>query len=393
MKSRRSPADGTAYAAKRGMIRGRLALIALGLELATCNGASTKIDAPEPTLSPESDGARHTGVGAAAPSSSAKQEAHRRVIAAIACWLGNLWSEAESSDEASRELEAEQRCEQLSARSRGSSDRIPSQRLRSLEPAEVARLRNEILAIASVDSADRGRVPQLAAFFDAAANAERENVIGRRAGERVRKSATQRESLELTISEVSAVEPLNDARAFEALFRLDVGDLNHEVRAVAILCAMDRMQAARGLTENLKVYALARPFALLFNIPAPKMPVAARQVPAARIWASYIAAVAAAAGHPVPAAAKSPSEREVFAWRGALRGLADRLHTEAAQMSDETELKRVAETVARRLDAEYLASEAALPQLSQNDAAPRDWRAPATEDSTSERSKATALGR
>jgi len=76
------------------------------------------------------------------------------------------------------------------------------------------------------------------------------------------------------------------------------------------------------------------------------------------------------AGHPVLAAAKTPKERELLAWGGALEGLSDKLQVESQRMSGETALKRIAEAVARRIDAEYRASSASIIQQSGKKRAP-----------------------
>jgi hypothetical protein len=73
-----------------------------------------------------------------------------------------------------------------------------------------------------------------------------------------------------------------------------------------------------------------------------------------------ITSVARAAGHPVPERAQSLTDRELLAWGGALAGLADKLRSETSDLTDATELKRMAQAVVRRLDVEYRASEAAV---------------------------------
>ncbi len=309
--------------------------------------------------------------GEAQPPSWTSEEAHRLVTATVACWLGGVWSDAEGITEAARSADAERRCHQLITRVYGTYDQARFERLRALDPVEVSDLQTKILAVARMDTVDHAREQRLGMLFDAVANAQRENMIARRAADRVKKDAAgDRELIKLTGDEVAAVEPLNDARAFEALFMLDAGELSHEARALAILCAMDRMETARGLTKHLKVYAVARPFAVLFSTPTPAMPTDARQSLVDGTWLTYISSVAAAASHPVSAAAKTPSDRELLAWGGTLEGLADKLRVEAEQISDETPLKRVSEAIVRRIDAEYRASETTVAQQSGRRRAP-----------------------
>jgi hypothetical protein len=77
-------------------------------------------------------------------------------------------------------------------------------------------------------------------------------------------------------------------------------------------------------------------------------------------WLAYLTRVAEAAGHPVPATARSLRDRELLAWGGAMMGFADELRTEASQISPATDLRRVADGVAQRLEIQYRASEAAV---------------------------------
>ena len=135
--------------------------------------------------------------------------------------------------------------------------------------------------------------------------------------------------------------------------------------------AIERMQTARGLSEHLRIYALARPFAVLFGTITPALPVDGRQPIADGTWISYISGVAAAAEHPVPATAKKISERELLAWEGTLEGLADKLRDDVRQMSYETDLKQISAALVARIDAEYRATQAAVaPQLERNGAVP-----------------------
>jgi hypothetical protein len=345
-------------------------LVACGLGIAACSGATGKVETPSPAsdqpLQVINPVASVTEPQEAPPSPTwTSEEAHRLLTATAACWLGGVWSDAEGVDEATRTKDAERRCHQLVERIYGTDDQARYERLRAVDPVEVSELKTKILAVARIDTVDHAREQQLGALLDAMANAERESMIARRAGDRVKKDvAGDREHIDLTADEMAAVDPLNDARAFEALLSLDAGELTPEARALAILCAMDRMETARGLTKHLKVYALARPFAVLFSTPAPAVPTDARRSLVDGTWLSYMTSVAAAAGHPVVAAAKTPLDRELLAWGGALEGLADKLQVEAKQMSNETALKRISEAIVRRIDAEYRASEATVVQQS-----------------------------
>ena len=59
------------------------------------------------------------------------------------------------------------------------------------------------------------------------------------------------------------------------------------------------------------------------------------------------------AGHAVPDTAKTPAEKEPMAWAGVLEGLHDQLVADGAKVSDETSMKAVVASIARRLEHEY----------------------------------------
>jgi hypothetical protein len=77
-------------------------------------------------------------------------------------------------------------------------------------------------------------------------------------------------------------------------------------------------------------------------------------------WLTYLTAVASAAGHPVPAAAKTPKQREPLAWTGVLEGYGDKLRGDLDQLVHDTRLHQVSSVVIQRLDVEYKATVNAL---------------------------------
>lgn len=318
---------------------------------------------PSPEPSPATAAAASAtapSTGETAPPAATGEEAHRLVVAAVACWLGGVWSDAEGASEEARAADAERRCHELVTRIHGTDDKARYERLRAVEAAEVSDVKAKILDVARKDPVDARRVQQLGSLFDAAADAQRETMTARRAADRVKKDIEgERQPGKLTEDEVAAVAPLSESKAFDALVNIDLGDLTREARAIAILCAMDRMETARGLPKHLKVYVLEEPFRVYFGVAAPDVPRDARTPLKGGAWLAYITSVANAAGHPVPDRAKSLADRELLAWGGAFEGLADKLRTEADALSDATELKRVSQAVVRRLDIEYRASDTA----------------------------------
>jgi len=291
-----------------------------------------------------------------------EEEGHQLVVGAIACWLGGVWSDAKGATDEQRAADAEKRCHDFVIRIHGADDKGRYERLRAVEAGEVADVKQKILAVSRQDPKDSGRLEELGKLFDGAAAAQRETMSARRAGDRIKKDiAGERESNKLTDDEVAGAMTLSESKAFDALLNLDIGDLTHESRATAILCAMDRMATARGLPKHFKVYVLENPYRQLFGVlPPADVPRDTKKPLQGGLWLSYLTSVANAAGHPVPDRAKSLADRELLAWGGAAAGLGDKLRLEIYDMSNATLLKPVSTAVVRRLDIEYRASQDAV---------------------------------
>jgi hypothetical protein len=287
-----------------------------------------------------------------------REEAHRLAVATVACWLGGLWSDAEGvADEPERARTSDQRCHDLVHRIYGSDDPVHYERLRALEPVEVSEIIARIQAVARTDEVDAARERQIGTMLQGVADAEREMMLARRAGDKVKFDVkVERPRMKLTADEEAAVAPLRDGKAFDALLTLDAGDLTHESRAVAILVAEDRMKTADGLPKHLKVFAVDEPFFTLFRVPAPEVSSDATPLKGG-VWLNYLTTVAKAAGHPVPTKVESLRDKELSAWCGTLTGLADRLRAESYQVSDTTDMKRILGAVVRRIGSECHLSE------------------------------------
>jgi hypothetical protein len=302
--------------------------------------------------------APRSNVAAKSARSRTVDDMHRLVIESVACWFGNVWGDAEGVAPSDRAADNQRRCEQVIEHAYGVNDRERAERLRAIDPKLVADLKILVIDTAKPGSIERPRTQQLGMFLEAAAEAEREAAAIRDASSHVQTDIPgTTDPAHLTQDEATAVRPLNDARSFEVLLGLDLGALTPEARAVAMLCAVDRMQAVRNLSDHLKVYALERPFTDLFNTTTPVASADVRQPLDGGVWLAYINAVAGAAGHAVSDVAESGLDRESLAWAGTLEGLADKLHAEAQQMSDTTDLKRVVDGAVKRIDDDYRATE------------------------------------
>ena len=99
-------------------------------------------------------------------------------MAALACWSGGLWSDAELASDEDRISASRERCRELVRRVYGADDEDGYERLRSLEALSVADLRRKIDAVPVDDAVSARRRDQLDAFFDATVEAAREAMLG-----------------------------------------------------------------------------------------------------------------------------------------------------------------------------------------------------------------------
>jgi hypothetical protein len=343
----------------------RVAVLALcWVAFAACSGPAMPPAPEAESLQQRSGGAEAVHAARAVPFT--REEAHRTLIAAVACWFGGLWSNAEAASDEDRVAAAKARCQDFVRRLYGRNDADRVERLRGLEPAAVLELADEIVAIAETDEIDAKRYEHLVKLLNASADVARETMYARRAADKVKNDLLVGKPEDTRANDESAaVDPLTKDQSLAALLKLDVRDLTHEARAIAILHAMDRMNVARGLPKRLKVAALRGPFALLFGVPVSDADTS--KPLEGGVWLAYLASVANAAGHPVPAKAESLADQERMAWGGAVVGLVDKLQTEAAMLADTTELRVVAAAIIRRLQARYEASAAMTLKASQTE--------------------------
>src|SRR5579883_1238161 len=316
-----------------------------GLALSGCAGTTTPspaAPAPTPTWT-------------AGPTNA--DQVHRLVVQATGCWSGGVWSDA-LSESGGPDVD---RCARVLLEAYGSVDRVRLERLRAVEAVEVHELAERLQQPAAADPAARARVEGLVSLLYAVSDAERETMAARRAADRIKKDiAGEREPGKRPADEREAVAPLGSTAGLQRLLDLDAGALRAEARGIALMCAMDRMQSARGLPKHLKVYAVEGPYRMLFGVAPPAVPDDATESLKGGVWLGYLSEVAHAAGHPVPSKAATVDDKELLAWGGVLAGFSDRLREAMSGISDATELRRVVDGTVRRLDTEYRASEASL---------------------------------
>jgi hypothetical protein len=289
-----------------------------------------------------------------AESRDIRGHAHRLVVDTTGCWFGAIWKDALGDDGRSR-------CQTVLEAAYGKLDRDRLVRLRALDAVEVNNLRSYIIHAAASDQEDAPRAARLIRMFDAIAAAQRETMLARRAGDRIKKDIDgERVRGNRYADERAAVGQLTTFNAVQSLYALDVGELSPEARAVAILCAMDRMNTANGLPKHIKVYAVGAAFTMLFGVAPPRVPDDPTKPMKAGMWLAYVSQVARAAGHPVPPEATTLQGKELMAWSGTLQGIGDKLRVELPNISSETDLQRAVQGAARKIDTEYREAQAAV---------------------------------
>jgi hypothetical protein len=281
-------------------------------------------------------------------------EAQRLVVRAASCWMGGLWADALLESPKDRVRTIQRRCDGVLAQLYGAVRPMQYAQLRAIDPRVVDDLAARVRALAQNDRADAAHAEQLVLLVRALADAQRENILARKGADDVKVDEEQPSTpAERSIEKALAAEALQRTDGIRALLALDAGDLSHEARALGLLCALDRLEIARGLPKHLKVLAVGAPFARAFGVPPPPVPEDPAQPIKTGTWPAYLADVAAATGHPVPPLATEAIDREALAWGGVLEAFADRLRTEATAVSTRTPLPMVLERVARRLDQEH----------------------------------------
>lgn len=336
---------------------GMYGLVALPF-LVGCSGAAPRPATPASEKAPRSS--ENTAASSGTNASGATgEEAHRLVIAAASCWFGGTWADALGEQELVKENASQARCRDLESRVWGGAvDKTHYEQLRALEQNAVADVIAKVDEIARDDAVDHTRRDALVKLTTALAEEQRELMAARRAADRVKRDLDH-EPEKLTTDEVDAVGALRANTKLETLLGLDVDGLSREAHALGLLCALDRVEMARGLPTHLKLYAVVDELHFLFGVNAPRAPEDAttRLVPGT--WLRFLVETAAAAGYPVSRDAKTPRERDALAWAGMLQGFSDKLKADADGIGATTPLRPVVTVTLHRLEAEYRAQQAA----------------------------------
>jgi hypothetical protein len=333
------------------------ALIA-AFALAGCAGSAPPL-APSPSPAVNPAPLPVTGATPAPPSpQQTREEAHKLVVLAASCWLGGLWADALGEQDSTTQAGIHARCGELERRVWNADDDAHLEQLRALEANAVSDVTANVDLTAKNDSVDSPRREALVKLTAALADASRETMLARRAGDRVKRDL-DREPEKLNGDEVSAVSPLREHTKLEALLKLDAGDLSNEAHALALLCVLDRVDLARGLPKHLKLYAVADAFQLVFGVTVPDVPQDGSKKLVPGTWLKFLSDTASATGHAVSDKAKTPRERDALAWAGMVEGLSGKLKADADRIATTTDLSKVVTVTLHRLETEYKAQQAA----------------------------------
>ena len=334
------------------------AVLAL-LTLTACGGSELPPAPPPTPPAPTNSVAPVATAPPTAPSGAPTQEeAHKLLVLAASCWFGGLWGDALGEQDQAKVTGIETRCHELERRVWSADDKVHFEQVRAFEQNAVSDVIAAVDQATKTDSVDGPRRDALVKLTGALADAAREMMTARRAGDRVKRDLA-REPDKLSTDEVDAVQPLRAHAKLETLLKLDAGDLSKEANALGLLCATDRVEVARGLPKHLKLYAVADTLQLIFGVAVPDVPADATTKLVPGTWLKFLSDTATAAGHPVTDKAKTPRERDALAWGGMQQGFGEKLAADAAGVAPSTDLSKVVTTVLHRLETEYSAQQAA----------------------------------
>ncbi|HEY6463172.1 MAG TPA: hypothetical protein VIY73_23540, partial [Polyangiaceae bacterium] len=142
------------------------------LAMTGCSSSTTQARAPE------------NATNAVAPATATNGAAERIVVAAGACWLGGLWTDAVGDVPAARiagdrrvaaDASIARRCHALLSSVYGSSDELEYKQLRAFDSRLVDAIGIRVHAVAQNDTTDRRRADGLVTLLGALADAGREN--------------------------------------------------------------------------------------------------------------------------------------------------------------------------------------------------------------------------
>jgi hypothetical protein len=279
----------------------------------------------------------------------ARHGAHELLVNSASCFLGGMWGDVQGETPPERAGSSQERCMTVVMTVFTAHTHERYLQLRAHEPETIAEVRATLGTLAQAEPAEAHHKDAMLRLFDAVERAEYETMLARRASHRIVRDA-ERDITRLSASEAAALPELEASTAFDALVRVDAGDLQKEGHVFTLLVTLDRMQIAEQLPVHLKPYVIAEPMHVVFGTPAPDLPHDASKPLAHGGWLAYLTTVATSAGHPLADPSASPIARHEAAVAGILQGVADQLKGDVAGVSSDTALARVTNDMIRALE-------------------------------------------
>jgi hypothetical protein len=321
---------------------------------AACGGSEP---APVVTHTPQP-----TATATHAPPPVPHDQAKKLVMTSAACFVGQLWLDAEgdAATSAQRSTTARQ-CKSVVRDVVGQDDPSEIEALRMFDASITAPLASKVKELAASDGLDADHEAELSRFGSAIVAAAREAANARRAAAKIRadiekiksdrqkRAARDRVAVHLTASEAAAVPALRSGAALRTLLRTTASDYAGDAQGAGLVLALVRVRAAQDLPRHIKLYTAAPAYAAVFDVPPPPLPERTKERLKPGAWLAYVTAVAKACGHPVDKSVPG-KEREPLAWNAVFAGFDDRL--EAAQPKvEDPDLAAIVRAAAARLKA------------------------------------------
>ncbi len=297
----------------------------------------------EPAANPRANVAPSASAVVAPP--AAHDTAYKLVVTTASCLLGGLWSDSEGESGASeRRAAIARRCGAVVHAVTGEDDPMKIESLKMLDASMTDPLVAKVKALAADDALDEEHAAAIQKLASSLVAAAREASSARRAAAKIRAdieklrsdkekaTARERDADRLSADEAAVVGVLRAGSALDALVKLTAPDYAKDAHAIGVLLALSRVRAAQDLPKHMKLYTVAPAYSAVFGVKPPVLPEHAKDRLKPGAWLAYVMAVAAACGHPVDPAAKTPKERETLAWSGVLAGFADRLKADQPEL-------------------------------------------------------------
>lgn len=245
---------------------------------------------------------------------------HAILTLSTACWL--------QRDDA--------KCKDLIVLADGKENPDEMAPLKALDMNVVREMQEKIEAFAHEDHLPIDRAKSASKLYAAIVDAQREALAARKAAETIK---ADENSEKVAAGDSKVAVDLKPAFALEALYKLEVEGYTKDAQLVALLTALDRVNAAKPLPKHLRMFAVSGVYKVVFGV-EPSIKLEEPRPIRDGTWIQYVVQTAAAAGHPVAPGATDPKEQVRAAWEGIQAGFSDRIKAATTEGSPFQELSR-----------------------------------------------------